>query len=60
MLRIFKATYTKIVESKEKDEFINRIFQMRDKVLEIDNLIFKGVDFSEDPIVLNLTVSYFY
>ncbi len=60
MIRKFKFSYSGQPERKEKVDFINKIFAVRERLFEIDNLVFKGIDFEEDPLIVNLSVSYFY
>lgn len=60
MIRKFRNSYLHSKDHKKQDDFINRIFTVRERLIEIDTLAFKGIEFDEDPVIMNLTVSFFY
>ena len=56
----FRSTYANQPDSKDKEDYILRTLKKRDMMLDLDTYVFKGIDFKEDPYLLNCTVTHFY
>ncbi len=55
MEQAFRDSYAQEPDSKEKEEYILRTLKKRDMMLDIDNFVFNGIDFKEDPYLVNCT-----
>lgn len=42
-------------DSKVRDDYIARTLAKRDRMVELSEWVFKGLDFKEDPFILNCT-----